>query len=132
MGIGEVIKMVNEMDELTQCKLDLKTLREESPQLYEQLEYIASLTRQLSIHYKYLGLLMFSNNNEAIKNNRPILIRDSVLELYEREVEKVKQNNEFKFVNEMILKFQFVAYSQIFLIVLGAEPSFVFNNTIIK
>lgn len=33
MGIGEVIKMVNEMDELTQCKLDLKTLREESPQV---------------------------------------------------------------------------------------------------
>ncbi len=132
MGIGEVIKMVNEMDELTQFKLDLKALREESPRLYEQLEYIASLTRQLSIHYKYLGLLMFSNNNEVIQNNRPILIRDSVLELYEREVEKVKENNEFEYVNEMILKFQFVAYSQIFLIVLGAEPSFVFNNTIIK
>lgn len=132
MGIGEVIKMVNEMDELTQFKLDLKALREESPLLYEQLEYIASLTRQLSIHYKYLGLLMFSSNNEVIQNNRPILIRDSVLELYEREVEKVKENNEFEYVNEMILKFQFVAYSQIFLIVLGAEPSFVFNNTIIK
>nr|WP_253721401.1 hypothetical protein [Staphylococcus sp. NAM3COL9] len=120
------------MDELTQFKLDLKALREEAPGLYEQLEYIASLTRQLSIHYKYLGLLMFSNNNEVIQNNRPILIRDSVLELYEQEVEKVKLNHEFEYVNEMILKFQFVAYSQIFLIVLGAEPSFVFNNTIIK
>ena len=59
--------------------------------MYEKLEYIASLTRQLSINYKYLGLLMFSDNREIIQNKRPTLIRESVLKLYEQEVKKLKR-----------------------------------------
>lgn len=124
--------MINEMEELNQIKLDLKKLRNEFPSMYEKLEYIASLTRQLSIHYKYLGVLMFSDNRENIQNERPILIRESVLKLYEQEVAKVKKDTNFVFFKDMILKFQNVDYSQIFLIILDAEPGFVFNNTIIK
>ena len=124
--------MTNEMEELRQVKLDLKYLINLSPSMYEKLEYIASLTRQLSIHYKYLGLLMFSDNTEMIQNKRPTLIRESVLKLYEQEVDKVKKDSNFKIFKNMISKFQNVDYSQIFLIILGAEPNFVFNNTIIK
>lgn len=124
--------MINEMEELNQVKFDLKKLRNESPSTYEKLEYIASLTRQLSIHYKYLGLLMFSENDEMIQNKRPTLIRESVLKLYEQEVAKIKKDSNFIFFKDMMLKFQNVDYSQIFLIILGAEPHFVFNNTIIK
>lgn len=120
------------MEELNQIKLDLKKLRNEFPSMYEKLEYIASLTRQLSIHYKYLGVLMFSDNRENIQNERPTLIRESVLKLYEQEVAKVKKDTNFVFFKDMILKFQNVDYSQIFLIILDAEPGFVFNNTIIK
>ena len=124
--------MINEMEELNQIKLDLKKLRNEFPSMHEKLEYIASLTRQLSINYKYLGLLMFSDNREIIQNKRPTLIRESVLKLYEQEVAKVKKDSDFVFFKDMMLKFQNVDYSQIFLIILGAEPGFVFNNTIIK
>ena len=124
--------MINEMEELNQVKLDLKKLKNKFPNMYEKLEYIASLTRQLSINYKYLGLLMFSDNREIIQNKRPTLIRESVLKLYEQEVEKVKNDRDFIFFKDMMLKFQNVKYSQIFLIILGAEPSFVFKNTIIK
>ena len=124
--------MFTEMEELNQVKLDLKKLRNEFPSMYEKLEYIASLTRQLSIHYKYLGLLMFSDNTETIQNERPTFIRESVLKLYEQEVKKVKKDSNFVIFKDMMLKFQNVKYSQIFLIILGAEPSFVFNNTIIK
>src|SRR5699024_3425230 len=125
-------KMINEIEELNQVKLDLKKLKNKFPNMYEKLEYIASLTRQLSIHYKYLGLLMFSDNREIIQNKRPTLIRESVLKLYEQEVKKVKKDSNFVIFNDMMLKFQNVKYSQIFLIILGAEPSFVFKNTIIK
>lgn len=124
--------MINEMEELNQVKLDLKKLKNKFPNMYEKLEYIASLTRQLSINYKYLGLLMFSDNREIIQNKRPTLIRDSVLKLYEQEVKKVKKDSNFVIFKDMMLKFQNVKYSQIFLIILGAEPSFVFKNTIIK
>lgn len=124
--------MINEMEELNQVKLDLKKLRNKFPNMYEKLEYIASLTRQLSINYKYLGLLMFSDNREIIQNKRPTLIRESVLKLYEQEVKKVKKDSNFVIFKDMMLKFQNVNYSQIFLIILGAEPSFVFKNTIIK
>ena len=87
--------MINEMEELNQVKLDLKKLKNKFPNMYEKLEYIASLTRQLSINYKYLGLLMFSDNREIIQNKRPTLIRESVLKLYEQEVKKVKKDSNF-------------------------------------
>ena len=124
--------MISEMDELKQVKSNLEQLHNEAPHIYAKLEYIASLTRQLSIHYKYLGLLMFSDNREIIQNKRPTLIRESVLKLYEQEVKKVKKDSNFVIFKDMMLKFQNVNYSQIFLIILGAEPSFVFKNTIIK
>ncbi|HLR20309.1 MAG TPA: hypothetical protein VK115_10475 [Staphylococcus sp.] len=124
--------MINEMEELQKVKVDLTSLRAESPSMYEKLEYIASLTRQLSIHYKYLGVLMFSKDSEELHNNRPIFIRESVLNLYEQEVEKVKNDKDFELFKNMVQASPDVAYSQIFLIILGAEPSFVFHNTIIK
>ncbi|MBM6638786.1 hypothetical protein [Staphylococcus xylosus] len=124
--------MINEMEKLQQIKTNLSQLQVHSPELYLKLEYIASLTRQLSIHYKYLGLLMFSEDSYVIQENRPSLIRDSVLSLYEQEVEKVKSNDSFNDFYGIIQKFQDIAYSQVFLIILGAEPSFVFQNTIIK
>ena len=124
--------MTNEIEELNQIKLDLTNLRETYPSIYENLEYIASLTRQLSIHYKYLGLLMFSNNIERIQSNRPTLIREPVLKLYEQEVGKVKKAEHFELFKNIVSKFKSISYSQIFLIILGAEPNFVFNNTIIK
>ena len=95
MGIRGVCKMISEMDELKQVKSNLEQLHNEAPHIYAKLEYIASLTRQLSIHYKYLGLLMFSNDAELVQNNRPTLIRESVLALYEQEVEKVKAEQNF-------------------------------------
>lgn len=124
--------MISEMEKLQQIKTNLSQLQVHSPELYLKLEYIASLTRQLSIHYKYLGLLMFSEDAYVIQENRPTLIRDSVLSLYEQEVEKVKSNEAFNDFYGMIQNFQDIAYSQVFLIILGAEPSFVFHNTIIK
>lgn len=124
--------MISEMEKLQQIKTNLSQLQVHSPELYLKLEYIASLTRQLSIHYKYLGLLMFSEDAYVIEENRPTLIRDSVLSLYEQEVEKVKSNDALNDFYGMIQNFQDIAYSQVFLIILGAEPSFVFHNTIIK
>ncbi|RIM69995.1 hypothetical protein BU600_05545, partial [Staphylococcus arlettae] len=95
--------MISEMDELKQVKSNLEQLHNEAPHIYAKLEYIASLTRQLSIHYKYLGLLMFSNDAELVQNNRPTLIRESVLALYEQEVEKVKAEQNFILFKNMML-----------------------------
>ena len=124
--------MISEMDELKQVKLNLEQLHNKAPHIYAKLEYIASLTRQLSIHYKYLGLLMFSNDAELVQNNRHTLIRESVLALYEQEVEKVKAEQNFILFKNMMLNLHNVDYPQMFLIILGAEPNFVFHNNIIK
>src|SRR5699024_2434036 len=124
--------MTNEIEELNQIKLDLTNLRETYPSIYENLEYIASLTRQLSIHYKYQVLLMCSNNIERIRSNRPTIIREPVLKLYEQEVGKVKKTEHFELFKNIVSKIKSISYSQILLIILGAETNFVFNKKIIK
>lgn len=124
--------MNNEMDQLTCLKKDLNNLYQNNPDFYKELEYIASLTRQLSIPYKYLGSLLFSNKNIKEIDSRPELISDSVLHLFETEVQKVKLNNSFQKFNRIIGNYTKLTYPQVFLMILGAEPSFVFNNTIIK
>lgn len=120
------------MEELNQLTQDFDELRKSNPDLFSNLEYIASLTRQLSVPYKYLGLLIFSNDEKTLELNRPALISNSVLDLYEGEVKKVSTHPEFNAFVELVNDYQNVTYSQMFLLILGAEPSFVFQNTIIK
>ncbi|GAA0323282.1 MULTISPECIES: hypothetical protein [Oceanobacillus] len=107
---------------------ELDQLQRDYRELYEHLQHIVSLTRQLQIPYKYLGELLV-RNEEATK---PPFIRESVIHLYQKEVNLLKEQKDFEKLLSILQRLEQVSYSQVFLLVLGAKPELIQVNTIIK
>jgi len=116
------------INSLYQIEEELDQLQRDYRELYEHLQHIVSLTRQLQIPYKYLGELLV-RKEEATK---PPFIRESVILLYQKEVNLLKEQKDFEKLLSILQRLEQVSYSQVFLLVLGAKPELIQVNTIIK
>lgn len=116
-------------NEIYKVQNDIVSLEKNYPRFFENLEHVVSLTRQLQIHYQYLGELI--NGIDKIESQPPF-IKDSVLQIYTDEVKKITEDENIDILMNIFKHHQDVKYAQIFLLILGAKPRLVFENTIIK
>ncbi|WP_066191085.1 MULTISPECIES: hypothetical protein [Gracilibacillus] len=121
--------MLANLTNLYDLKEELNELGRNHPALYEKLKHVVSLTRQLQIPYKYLGELV---ENGYVDTPQPAFIRESVLQLYQTEVEKLRTDEDIEQLLRLMKDSEATSYSQLFLLVLGANPEFIRINTIIK
>ncbi|MGM0852498.1 MAG: hypothetical protein ACQEWI_07790 [Bacillota bacterium] len=121
--------MVAGMNELHEAKKDVESLKEEYPELNEQLVHVASLTRQLQLKYGYMGSLL---RNQDLPDYEPQFVRDSILSLYQEEVRKLKENPNIVQLIDIMKKHRQVSDSKLFLLILGAKPELLQGSTIIK
>ncbi|MCT1902902.1 hypothetical protein [Oceanobacillus sojae] len=120
--------MFVDLNSLYLIEEELDRLQRNYKELYEHLQHLVSLTRQLQIPYKYLGELLTAEEEAA----RPPFIRESVLQLYQKEVNLLKEQKDFEELLAVLQHLEQVSYSQVFLLVLGAKPELIQVNTIIK
>ncbi|MFD1065231.1 hypothetical protein [Oceanobacillus locisalsi] len=117
------------LNNLYQIKEEFEQLHDQNEELYEHLQHVVSLTRQLQIPYKYLGDLLVTGEEGTIQ---PPFIRDSVLHLYQHEVQSLRKREDIDKLLSILRQLDRISYSQVFLLVLGAKPEFIRVNTIIK
>ncbi|NGP46892.1 hypothetical protein G4V62_18865 [Bacillaceae bacterium SIJ1] len=111
------------------AKEDIEALKKEHNDIYQLLLHVASLTRQLQIRYRYLGALL---TNTPAAEFEPKFIRSSVLELYQREVQTLKNHPNFDQVQALFKANPTLEFPNIFLLVLGAKPEMVHGSTFMK
>lgn len=116
------------LNSLYHIEEELNQLQSNYKELYEHLQHMVSLTRQLQIPYKYLGELLVAEEEPT----KPPFIRESVLQLYQKEVKLLKEQKDFEKLLFILRKLEQISYSQVFLLVLGAKPELIQVNTIIK
>ncbi|MBD1381857.1 hypothetical protein [Metabacillus arenae] len=121
--------MLANLNELYKAKEGLEELKQQHSELYELLLHVVSLTRQLQIKYGYVGSLLM---DEDLTKYRPKFIRESILSLYQKEVQKLKDHPEINEVKETIKRHRNVSDSKLFLLALGAKPELLQGSTIIK
>ncbi|QTM98806.1 hypothetical protein ERJ70_05540 [Sediminibacillus dalangtanensis] len=124
--------MTNKLASLTeiyQAKADIEQLKQQKPELYEQLLHVVSLTRQLQIKYGYLGSLLME---ESTPKYQPKFVRESVLSLYLEEVEKLKKHQDIGLVRDIIERNRQVSESKICLLLLGAKPELLQGSMIMN
>ncbi|WP_080874386.1 hypothetical protein [Oceanobacillus timonensis] len=117
------------LNNLYQIKEEFEELQYNDKALYEHLQHVVSLTRQLQIPYKYLGDLLVTGEEGTVN---PPFIRDSVLQLYQREVKSLRERKDIEKLLSILRQLDRISYSQVFLLVMGAKPEFIRVNTIIK
>ncbi|RIO10779.1 hypothetical protein [Mammaliicoccus sciuri] len=116
-------------NEIYNVQDDILSLEKKQPHFFKNVEHVVSLTRQLQIHYQYLGELI--NGIDKVESQPPF-IKDSVLQIYTEEVKKITEDENVDTLINIFENHQDVKYAQIFLLILGAKPKLVFENTIIK
>ncbi|MGE6753537.1 hypothetical protein ACQKFO_08790 [Rossellomorea sp. NPDC071047] len=121
--------MLAGMNELHEAKKDVESLKQEYPELNEQLVHVVSLTRQLQLKYGYMGSLL---RDKELPDYEPKFVRGSILSLYLEEVQKLKENPNIVQLKDIMKKHRQISDSKLFLLILGAKPELLQGSTIIK
>ncbi|WP_406687901.1 hypothetical protein [Rossellomorea vietnamensis] len=121
--------MVAGMNELHEAKKDVEALKQDYPELNEQLVHVTSLTRQLQLKYGYMGSLL---RDKELPDYEPQFVRDSILSLYQDEVRKLKEHQNIVQLKDIMKKHRQISDSKLFLLILGAKPELLQGSTIIK
>ncbi|MFI8684611.1 hypothetical protein [Rossellomorea sp. NPDC077527] len=121
--------MVAGMNELHEAKKDVEALKQDYPELNEQLVHVTSLTRQLQLKYGYMGSLL---RDKELPDYEPQFVRDSILSLYQEEVQKLKEHPNIVKLKDIMKKHRQISDSKLFLLILGAKPELLQGSTIIK
>ncbi|KAA0566725.1 hypothetical protein ACQCWA_04450 [Rossellomorea aquimaris] len=121
--------MLAGMNELHEAKKDVEALKQDYPELNEQLIHVASLTRQLQLKYGYMGSLL---RDKELPDYEPQFVRGSILSLYQEEVQKLKEHPNIVQLKEIMKKHRQISDSKLFLLILGAKPELLQGSTIIK
>ncbi|WRP07246.1 hypothetical protein U9J35_03505 [Rossellomorea aquimaris] len=121
--------MLAGMNELHDAKRDVEALKQDFPELNEQLVHVVSLTRQLQLKYGYMGSLL---RDKELPDYEPQFVRGSILSLYQEEVRKLKENPNIVQLKDIMKKHRQISDSKLFLLILGAKPELLQGSTIIK
>ncbi|SEH43727.1 hypothetical protein SAMN05192559_101391 [Halobacillus karajensis] len=117
------------LDELYEAKRDLEEVSRRYPDVYETLTHVVSFTRQLQIKYGYMGALLME---EDLASTYPEFVKGSILSLYKKEVDKLKNHEDFPVVKEVLDQYRDIGDAKLFLLILGAKPELLKGSTIIK
>jgi hypothetical protein len=115
--------------DLQAAKEDIEHVKESYPQLFDKLAHVISLTRALQFPYQYMGSLLM---DEDPGNKVPHFVKPSVLSLYKREVQSVKEDIHFSALKEVLNRSRSLGYAKIGQLVLGQSPESLIGPSSIK
>ncbi|TDL66228.1 hypothetical protein QNH48_02070 [Neobacillus sp. YX16] len=110
---------LSSIDELRATKDALEKLKKDYPNLFEKLLDMVNLTRAFQFKYNYMGCLFM---DEDPGQYTPNFVYGSVLRLYKKELQKLKDDHESQVLKQTFSEFRNTGYAKISLLVLGMSP----------
>lgn len=120
---------VSSINELNAAKEALEKLKEEYPALFEKFIEMINLTRALEFKYHYMGCLLM---NEDPSECSPNFVYGSVLRLYKRELNQLKEDPNIEVLKQMFFEFKGIGYANLCLLGLDKNPESLVGPSIIK
>lgn len=106
-------------DELKSAQTALNQLEESRPELFEKFMDVINLTRAMQLKYQYMGCLIM---NEEPGNAEPQFVTGSVIRLYKKEMQKLKDDKDIHELREVFIEFKHTGYARLSLLALGRTP----------
>lgn len=120
---------LSSINELNDTKVALEKLKKDYPDLFQKLLDMVFLTRAFQFKYHYLGCLIMNEDPGA---NTPKFANSSVLKVYKRELQKLKDDLDFPVLKQTFSEYKSTGYSKISQLVLGTTPESLVGASIIK
>ncbi|WP_299094081.1 hypothetical protein [uncultured Metabacillus sp.] len=121
--------LVTSQAELTSTNDALQTLKKDFPTLFQKLMHVVNLTRALQFNYQYMGCLIM---DEDAEHYTPSFVYGSVLRLYKKEVQKLRDDENFDRINKFLSHYKKIGYAKISLLILGHSPETLVGPSSIK
>ena len=116
-------------EELISTQEALEKIEKSYPALFEHLLHIVNLTRSLQLRYQFMGCLLMDDDPGK---NRPPYLHQSVLELYIKEIQKLKENPDFPVIQKTFSSYKKIGYAKMSLLLQGTAPETLTGLTVIK
>ncbi|MFD2657361.1 MULTISPECIES: hypothetical protein [Gracilibacillus] len=114
---------------LQDIQVAIEQLKAEDPDQFEQFKNIITLTRQLQYSFQYLGCLIMDEDPSGFLPK----VQDSyVLSIYEREIEKLKEEHSLDKVKQILATYKEVSYDHICKLLLGKEIEMLIGPMVIR
>lgn len=120
---------LSSIDELKATKEAIEKLKKDYPNLFEKLLEIVNLTRAFQFKYQYMGCLIM---NEDPGQNAPNFVYGSVLRLYKKELQKLKDAQDSEVLKQIFSEFRNTGYAKISLLILGMKPESLVGSSSIR
>lgn len=117
------------MEKLTEAKKAIAQLERMYPALFEKWVHLSNLTRSLQVKYQYMGCLIMDEDPFDCLPNIP---HGSVLRLYKREVQLVKNDADIHALKQLFTAFKNTGYAKISLLAIGRTPESLIGASSIK
>ena len=115
-------------DDLKDAKNAMDNLSATKPSIYQQFLNIIELTRQLNFGYEYMGALIMDEDSSQFK---PTAQDNYVLSIYHQEIEKIKKDEKFNEIKQLLKEYQQVSYANISKLALGRNPKELTGPTVV-
>lgn len=117
------------IDELKEAKKAIDQLQDSYPHLFEKMVHVAGLTRALQLKYQYMGCLIMDEDSADCLPNIPY---SSVLRLYKKEVQTLKNDEHIAMLKQLFTSFKETGYAKISLLALGRSPESLVGASSVK
>ncbi|PLS02222.1 hypothetical protein [Neobacillus cucumis] len=115
-------------EDLIDAKMAIEHLSETKPSIYHMFLNIIELTRKLNFGYQYMGALLMDEDPSEFK---PVGQDDYVLSVYQEEIEKLKKDEKFSELKQLLKEYEQVSYANISKLALGNPPRELAGPTVI-
>jgi hypothetical protein len=116
-------------DELKNVQNAIENLNKTKPSIYRKFVNIIKLTRQFQYGYQYMGSLIMDEDPSKF---HPASQDDYVLSIYHMEIEKLKTDNKFLELKQLLKTYKQVSYVNISKLALGENPKALVGPTLIR
>lgn len=124
-----MIATLSSLDELKQAKKAIEQLKHTYPDLFDKVVHVTGLTRALQLKYQYMGCLIMEEDSTDCLPNIPY---SSVLRLYKKEVQTLKNDEHIDALKQLFISFKETGYAKISLLALGRSPESLVGASSIK
>lgn len=124
-----MIATLSSLDELKKAKKAIEQLKQTYPDLFDKVVHVTGLTRALQLKYQYMGCLIMEEDSADCLPNIPY---SSVLRLYKKEVQTLKNDEHIDALKQLFISFKETGYAKISLLALGRSPESLVGASSIK
>ena len=117
------------LNELTESSRALEELKKDYPDLFVKFLDVVNLTRAFQFKYHYLGALLMDKDPGE---DKPKFVYGSVLRLYKREIQKLKDDADFHVLKQFFVLNKNRDCTKICLLALGMTPDSLVGTSYFK